>query len=40
LFEFVMTDQGVAVTQEKHYRLVPPDQLSPEELQSYANAGG
>lgn len=40
LFEFVMADQGVAVAQEKHYRLVPPDQLSAEELQSYAQAGG
>jgi len=40
LFEFVMSDQGVAVSQEKHYKLVPPDQLSPEELLSYANSGG
>ncbi len=40
LFEFVMTDHGVAVVQEKHYRLVPPDQLTSEELQSYAKAGG
>lgn len=40
LFEFVMNDQVVAVAQEKHYRLVPPDQLTPEELQSYAKVGG
>jgi hypothetical protein len=39
LFEFVMTDEGVAVTQEKHYRLVPADQLTPEELKMYATSG-
>ncbi|NNM87632.1 MAG: endonuclease [Phycisphaerae bacterium] len=27
---------GVSVTAEKHYRFVPPDQISPEDLQSYA----
>jgi hypothetical protein len=40
LFEFVMTEDAVAVAQEKHYRLVPPDQLSAEELASYRTVGG
>lgn len=35
LFEFTMTDSGVALAAEKHYRLVPPDQLAPEELALY-----
>jgi hypothetical protein len=35
LFEFEMTDQGVRVSSEKHYRLVHPDELSPEELEVY-----
>jgi hypothetical protein len=40
LFEFIVTKQGIGVTNEKHYRLVPPEQLTPEELRSYAQAGG
>jgi hypothetical protein len=35
LFAFEPNENGVAILQEKHYRLVPPDQLSPEELASY-----
>lgn len=35
LFEFEPTSQGIAVLSEKHYRLVAPDQLSPEELANY-----
>jgi hypothetical protein len=35
LFAFEPNEKGVAILQEKHYRLVPPDQLSPEELASY-----
>jgi len=35
LFEFVHTDKGIRVASEKHYRLVPPDELTPEELASY-----
>lgn len=35
LFEFELTDQGVAITAEKHYRLVRPDELSSEELENY-----
>ena len=35
LFELEKTGQGIRVSSEKHYRLVPPDQLSMEELASY-----
>jgi len=35
LFEFEQTKEGIKVTSEKHYRLVRPDELSPEELESY-----
>lgn len=36
LFEFEQPKSGIKVTSEKHYRLVKPDELSPDELQSYA----
>lgn len=35
LFEFERTEEGIRVSAEKHYRLVPPDDLTPEELQNY-----
>jgi len=35
LFEFEDGDTGFAVSCEKHYRLVPPGELSPEELETY-----
>ncbi len=35
LFEFELTDEQVTVRDEKHYRLVAPDQLTPEELAQY-----
>jgi len=35
LFEFDQTKDGIRVSTEKHYRLVPPEQLSVEELRSY-----
>ncbi len=37
LFEFEDTDQGIRIVGEKHYRLVPWESLSPEELASYRN---
>lgn len=40
LFEFAKTDAGVVVSLEKHYRLVPPDQLSVKELKAYHSTGG
>jgi len=36
LFEFEQSKDGIKVASEKHYRLVKPDELSPEELQSYS----
>lgn len=35
LFEFVNTSEGVKVIEEKHYRLVSPEDLSHDELLSY-----
>ena len=37
LFEFEETDEGLRVSSEKHYRLVRPEDLSPEELETYRN---
>lgn len=36
LFEFEQTRDGIKVSSEKHYRLVRPNELSSEELQSYS----
>ncbi|MBN1135551.1 MAG: endonuclease [Anaerolineae bacterium] len=35
LFELEQTNQGIRVCSERHYRLVSPEALSPEELASY-----
>jgi len=35
LFELEQTLEGIKVSSEKHYRLVKPNELSPQELQSY-----
>jgi hypothetical protein len=35
LFECEETDKGIRVSSERHYRLVQPDELSLEELESY-----
>lgn len=35
LFEFELTSDDIKVVEEKHYRLVPPDDLTPEELEVY-----
>jgi hypothetical protein len=40
LFEFEQTKDGIKVSSEKHYRLVRPDELSPEELQNYSARQG
>lgn len=37
LFEFVLTDEGVRVSAEKHYQLVHPDDLSESEVREYRN---
>lgn len=38
LFEFEVTDEQVTVRDEKHYRLVLPNELTPEELAQYRRA--
>jgi hypothetical protein len=35
LFEFEQTAAGVRVSSEKHYRLVPPEEISEADLQGY-----
>jgi hypothetical protein len=35
LFEFVETDDGVAIAEEKHYRLVPYDEITADDLATY-----
>ncbi len=35
LFELEMTTDGVRIRNERHYLLVPPNELTPEELRSY-----
>jgi hypothetical protein len=35
LFEFVSTENGVALASEMHYRLVPPGGMSPHDLEIY-----
>jgi hypothetical protein len=40
LFEFELSNEGIKVSSEKHYRLVEPSQLSDEELKSYSMRQG
>ncbi len=35
LFEFVLTEEGVRISDERHYRLVASEDLSNEELEEY-----
>ena len=35
LFAFEQSDDGFAVESEKHYRLVPPESISADDLESY-----
>jgi hypothetical protein len=39
LFAFEMDDAGVVLTDEKHYRLVSPNEISAEELHTYQLRG-
>lgn len=38
LFEFAIEGQDIVVRNERHYRLVPPDQVSKKDLERYAEA--
>ncbi|MCY2951836.1 MAG: endonuclease [Planctomycetota bacterium] len=40
LFEFEETPSGFAISAEKHYRLVPPEQVTDSDLQAYAQRPG
>ena len=35
LFEFEKAEEEVVVSSEKHYRLVPHEQMAPDELRAY-----
>ena len=35
LFEFEQTDDGVKIAAEKHYRLVPPEEVTDDDLRNY-----
>lgn len=37
LFSFEESEKGISILSEKHYRLVPHEDLSEEELLSYRN---
>lgn len=39
LFEFGLDDKGLGVVAEKHYRLVPPEELTEHDLESYRIQG-
>lgn len=40
LFDFEQADEAVAIRSEKHYRLVPEDEVSPEDLERYRRDAG
>ena len=35
LFEFEQADGSVRITAEKHYKLVPPEEVTKEDLENY-----
>jgi hypothetical protein len=35
LFAFEESESGIAVSSEKHYRLVPPEEVTPADLDTY-----
>ncbi|MHB9130061.1 MAG: hypothetical protein ACYDBB_03095 [Armatimonadota bacterium] len=37
LFEFELGEQGISLVSERHYRLVPQEQITPDDLQAYRN---
>lgn len=39
LFEFVLTEEGVRITDEGHYHLVSSEDLSNEEIEEYRRRG-
>ena len=39
LFEFEQGDRGVGIAVERHYKLVPPEEVTDADLQRYASRG-
>ena len=39
LFEFAQDDDGVGIFSERHYKLVPPDEVTEEDLKAYRHLG-
>jgi hypothetical protein len=37
LFEFAQGDEGIGITLEKHYKLVPPEEVTDSDLSEYSN---
>jgi len=35
VFEFEESSNGIAISSEKHYRLVPPDEMTEQDLAAY-----
>jgi hypothetical protein len=40
LFGFEMTEKGIAISLERHYRLVPPKEVTAEDLEAYGRRPG
>lgn len=38
MFDFVMAEKGVRSANEKHYRLVPMEEMTAADLENYRNA--
>ncbi len=39
LFEFTQSEDGVGIASEKHYRLVPPEEVTDSDLDGYSKQG-
>jgi hypothetical protein len=37
MFEFEQSEDGVGIASEKHYKLVPPEEVTEDDLESYRN---
>ena len=35
MFEFEQTSRGIGISSERHYRLVPPEDVSEADLETY-----
>ena len=39
LFEFEESEEGLGITAEKHYKLVPPEEVTEADLENYRSRG-